>query len=73
MGFLGDKTKKKMSGWIGNTMSIGGRLVKIDDCLFSSVSDVDEIVAQNKYRTNGQTYQIIFSGLVVLIKENIIL
>jgi hypothetical protein len=25
MVFLGDKTKKKMSGWIGNSMSVGGR------------------------------------------------
>jgi hypothetical protein len=25
-----------MSGWIGNSMSIGGRLVKIDACLSST-------------------------------------
>jgi hypothetical protein len=37
MKFLGEKTKKKMSGWIGNSMSIGGRLVKIDACLSSTV------------------------------------
>jgi hypothetical protein len=30
MKFLGEKTKKKMSGWVGNAMSIGGRVVKID-------------------------------------------
>jgi hypothetical protein len=36
MRFLGEKTKKKMSGWIGNSMSIGGRLVKIDACLSST-------------------------------------
>jgi hypothetical protein len=36
MKFLGEKTKKKMSGWIGNSMSIGGRLIKIDACLSST-------------------------------------
>jgi hypothetical protein len=36
MRFLGEKTKKKMSGWIGNSMSIGGRLIKIDACLAST-------------------------------------
>jgi hypothetical protein len=35
MGFLGEKTKKKMSGWVGNSMSIGGRLIKINACLSS--------------------------------------
>jgi hypothetical protein len=35
MSFLGEKTKKKMGGWMGNTMSIGGRVVKIDACLSS--------------------------------------
>jgi hypothetical protein len=37
MSFLGDKTKKKMGGWMGNTISIGGRVVKIDACLSSTV------------------------------------
>jgi hypothetical protein len=37
MGFLGEKTKKKMGGWMGNAMSIGGRVVKIDACLSSVV------------------------------------
>jgi hypothetical protein len=35
MSFLGEKTKKKMGGWMGNTMSIGGRVVKINACLSS--------------------------------------
>jgi hypothetical protein len=35
MGFLGEKTKRKMSGWVGNSMSIGERVVKIDACLSS--------------------------------------
>jgi hypothetical protein len=35
--FLGEKTKMKMSGLIENSMSIGGRLVKIDACLSSTV------------------------------------
>jgi hypothetical protein len=29
MSFLGEKARKKMSGWIDNFMSIGGRLIKI--------------------------------------------
>jgi hypothetical protein len=29
MSFLGDKTRKKMSGWVGNNISIGGRIIKI--------------------------------------------
>jgi hypothetical protein len=37
MGFLGEKPRKKMSGWIGNSMSIGGSLIKIDSCLSSVV------------------------------------
>jgi hypothetical protein len=52
--FLGEKTKKKMSGWIGNSMSIGERLVKIDACLSCcSLLNVFDTFAQNKYRING--------------------
>jgi hypothetical protein len=63
MGFLGEKTKKKMSGWVGNSMSIGERVVKIDVCL----SSIDVLVYEI-FHTSGP-----FSGLGVLIKRNIIL
>jgi hypothetical protein len=43
MGFLGEKTKKKMCGWVGNNMSIGGRMIKISAFLSSRC----ETVAQN--------------------------
>jgi hypothetical protein len=33
MSFLGEKTRKKMSGWISNSMSIEGRMIKIDACI----------------------------------------
>jgi hypothetical protein len=36
MGFLGDKTKKKMSAWVENNMSIGGRMIKIAACMSST-------------------------------------
>jgi hypothetical protein len=36
MSFLGDKTRKKMSGWVGNNISIGGRMIKIAACLSST-------------------------------------
>jgi hypothetical protein len=36
MSFLGDKTKKKMSGWVENNLSIGGRIIKIGACLSST-------------------------------------
>jgi hypothetical protein len=36
MRFLGDKTKKKISAWVGNNMSIGGRMIKIGACLSST-------------------------------------
>jgi hypothetical protein len=32
MGILGEKIEKKMSGWVGNSMSIGGRVIKINAC-----------------------------------------
>jgi hypothetical protein len=35
MGFLGEKTKNKMGGWIGNFMSTRGRFIKIVACLCS--------------------------------------
>jgi hypothetical protein len=50
MGFLGEKTKKKMSGWIGNSMSIGERLVKIDACLSSTI--VYQISLRLLHKTN---------------------
>jgi hypothetical protein len=31
--FIEKKMKKSMGGWMSGTMSIGGRLVKIDACL----------------------------------------
>jgi hypothetical protein len=37
MGFPGEKKKKKMCGWVGKSMSIGGRLIKIDACLSTVV------------------------------------
>jgi hypothetical protein len=36
MHFMGEKIKKSMGGWMGGAMSIGGRLIKIDSCLFNS-------------------------------------
>jgi hypothetical protein len=36
MSFLGDRTKKKMSVWVRNNMSIGGRIIKISACLSST-------------------------------------
>jgi hypothetical protein len=36
MGFLGEKTKEKMCGWVGNNISIGGRMTKIVTCLSST-------------------------------------
>jgi hypothetical protein len=35
-GFLGEKTKKKMSGWVGNNMFIGCGMIKIGACLSST-------------------------------------
>jgi hypothetical protein len=35
MNFLGEATKKRMCGWVGNNMSIGGRMIKISSCLSS--------------------------------------
>jgi hypothetical protein len=35
MSFLGEKTKKKWVAWMRNTMSISGRVIKIDACLSS--------------------------------------
>jgi hypothetical protein len=32
LSFLGGKTRKNMRGWVANSMSIGGRLIKIDAC-----------------------------------------
>jgi hypothetical protein len=31
--FIKEKVKKSMGGWMGGSMSIGGRLIKIDACL----------------------------------------
>jgi hypothetical protein len=50
MGFLGEKTRKKMSGWIGNSMSIGGRMIKIDACLSSTA--VYQISLRLLHKTN---------------------
>jgi hypothetical protein len=33
MEFVSEKIKKNMGGWLGGTMSIGGRVIKIDACL----------------------------------------
>jgi hypothetical protein len=35
MKFLEEKLKRKMGGWMDGTMTIGGRLTKIDACLSS--------------------------------------
>ena len=37
MKFLDEKLKNKMGGWMGGSMSIGGRVIKIDSCLASTV------------------------------------
>jgi hypothetical protein len=71
MNFLGEKTKKKMSGWMGNAMSIGGRVVKIDACL-SSVA-VYQMSMRVLHKSNIEQMDKpirSFFGLVVLIKGN---
>jgi hypothetical protein len=37
MSFVGEKIKKGTDGWMGNALSIGGRVTKIDACLSNSV------------------------------------
>jgi hypothetical protein len=71
MSFLGEKTKKKMGGWMGNAMSIGGRVVKIDACL-SSVA-VYQMSMRLLHKSNIEQMDKpirSFFGLVVLIKGN---
>jgi hypothetical protein len=54
MNFLGEKTRKKMCGWISNSMSIGGSLNKIDACLSSTaVYQMSMRLLQNYYRADG--------------------
>jgi hypothetical protein len=36
MSFVGEKIKKGTDGWMGNALSIGGRVTKIDACLSNS-------------------------------------
>jgi hypothetical protein len=36
MSFMEDMMKKGMEGWMGSTISIGGRVTKIDACLSNS-------------------------------------
>jgi hypothetical protein len=36
MELVSEKIKKNMGGWLGGTMSIGGRVIKIDACLSNS-------------------------------------
>jgi hypothetical protein len=35
MNFLGENLEKKMGGWMGSSMLIGGRVTKISACLSS--------------------------------------
>jgi hypothetical protein len=37
MSFVGEKFRKGTDGWMGNSLSIGGRVTKIDACLSNSV------------------------------------
>jgi hypothetical protein len=48
--FIEDKMKKNMGGWMGSTMSIGGRLIKIDACLSNIV--VYQISMRLLHKTN---------------------
>jgi hypothetical protein len=52
MKFVEEKIKKGMEGWMGGSMSIGGRVTKIDACLLvqqCSLPDALEAVAQIKH------------------------
>jgi hypothetical protein len=48
--FIEDKMKKNMGGWMGSTMSIGGRLIKIGACLSNIV--VYQISMRLLHKTN---------------------
>jgi hypothetical protein len=74
MRFLGDKTKNKMSGWVGNNMSIGGRMIKIS--AFLSSIGVYQMSMRLLYNLQLKRWISLidpFSGMAVQIKENITL
>jgi hypothetical protein len=48
--FIEEKVKKSMGGWMGDTMSIGSRLIKIDACL--SNIDVYQMSMRLLHKTN---------------------
>jgi hypothetical protein len=76
IGILGEKTKKKICGWVGNSISIGGRVTKIDAFLSSIV--VYQMSMRLLHKTNiEEIYKpirsFLISGLGVLTKGNTIL
>jgi hypothetical protein len=71
MHFMGEKMKKSMGGWMGGAMSIGGRLIKIDSCLFNSA--VYQMSMRLLHKTTIEEIKNLlgpFSGLVMQTKEN---
>jgi hypothetical protein len=69
-----EKTKNKICGWVGNNMSIGGRMIKIAACLSSTgVYQMSmRLLHKAKIEEMDKPTRSFF-GLVVLTEGNTIL